>query len=216
MLIVPTSTMTAKLEDITLDPAISKIPLIGFDNLVTQIEELMAKKPHAVIAISGFGGSGKSHLADQLRDHFKIKDSQTVRMDCLYSADPNGPGIFDQSDWTLFARILEDVREGKRLQYQGKCDNGEVIHCDEALPNLVIVEGIRLLQPRFMPSFDISVWIDCPQEFAKQRAKARDREQGNDEQTVNRWDTDWGPKDKEYFVTFRPDQLATYLYKDYK
>jgi uridine kinase len=190
--------------------------LIGFDDLVVQIEQLAARKPHALIAISGFGGSGKSHLADSLRDHFKIKESQTVRIDCLYSVNPHGPGIFDQSDWTLLARILEDVRAARRLHYEGRDDKGELIQYDEPLPQVVIVEGIRLLQPRFMSSFDISVWIDCPQEFAKERAKTRDRSQGDDEQTVSRWDTDWGPKDREYFDTYRPDLLATYLYKEYK
>lgn len=44
---------------------------------------------------------------------------------------------------------------------------------------------------------------------AIQRAKVRDREQDEDGQMVNRWDTDWGPKDREYFDKFRPDQLAT-------
>lgn len=187
-----------------------------FNQLVNQIEQLMIDKAHLVIAISGFGGSGKSTLADQLRDHFKIKDEQVVRIDNLYGPNPNGPGIFDQSNWKLLTRILEDVHAGKKLHYEGKNDKGELIYCDEVLPKLVIVEGIRLLQPKFMPKFDISVWIDCPQEFAKQRAKARDRSQGEDEATVARWDTDWGPKDKEYFDTYHPQQLATFLYNDYK
>ncbi|GAG89728.1 unnamed protein product [marine sediment metagenome] len=87
------------------------------------------------------------------------------------------------------------------------------MHFDEELPKLVIVEGIRLLQPKLIPNFDISVWIDCPQAIAIQRAKARDRKQGEDEQTVERWDTDWGPKDKEYFDMYRPDKIATFIYK---
>jgi uridine kinase len=189
---------------------------IGFQDLVKEIEEQLIHKPRIVVAISGFGGSGKSHLADQLRDHFSIKDEQLIRIDQLYGPNPNGPGILDQSDWELLARILGDIHLGKRLQYQGKSDKGERILCDEPLPRVVIVEGIRLLQPRFMHYFDLSVWIDCPQEFAKARAKARDRSQGDDEQTVARWDTDWGPKDREYFDTYRPDQLGTFLYRDYK
>ncbi len=187
---------------------------IGFAELVTQIEKQLAKKPHAVVGISGFGGAGKSHLADQLRDHFKISDKQIVRIDHLYGPNHNGPGIFDQSDWPLLARILEDVHAGERLQYQGRNDKGESVHRDEALPKVVIVEGIRLLQPHLMPSFDISVWIDCPQELALKRTKARDRAQGDDEQTVSRWDTDWGPKDKKYYDTYRPNQLATFVYNN--
>lgn len=189
---------------------------IGFDKLVEQIEAQTSVKPHVVVAISGFGGAGKSTLADRLRDYFQIRDEQIIRIDCLYGTNPNGPGMFDQSDWPLFGRILEDVRAGKTLQFVGKDDKGIPVHRDEALPAVVIVEGIRLLQPQFLPSFDISVWIDCPQEFAMIRAKNRDRGQGDDEQTIARWDTDYGPKDKEYFEVYRPDLLATVLYTEYK
>ena len=185
-----------------------------FDELVLAIEELMKQKPHAVVAISGFGGSGKSHLANRLRDYFKIKENQVVRIDNLYGQYPDGPNIFDQSDWPLIEKLLGDVCAGKKLQYQGKDFIGNILYFDEELPKVVIFEGIRLLQPKLLPYFDISVWMDCPQDSAIQRAKARDREQGEDEQTVNRWDTDWGPKDREYFDKFRPDQLATLLYKE--
>ncbi len=184
-----------------------------FDELVLAIEALMLQKPHVVVAISGFGGAGKSHLANRLRDYFKIKDTQVIRIDNLYSSSPDGPNIFDQSNWPLIETILGDVPTVKRLKYQGKDFRGNMLSFDEELPKVVIIEGIRLLQPKLLSYFDISVWLDCPQDFAIQRAKVRDREQGEDEQTVNRWDTDWGPKDREYFDKFRPDQLASFLYK---
>ncbi len=183
------------------------------EQLIALIEQVLKNKLYAVVAISGFGGSGKSTLADRLRDHFQIKDNQIVRIDHLYGPNPSGPGIFDQSDWLLLEHILTDIRAGKRLMYQGKGDKGRALHIDEELPRVVIVEGIRLLQPKLMPYFDVSVWIDCPQDIAIPRAKARDRSQGDDEATVSRWDTDWGPKDKLYFDTYRPDQLATFLYR---
>ncbi len=185
-----------------------------FDKLVAEIELLMKKRSHVIVAISGFGGSGKSHLTNRLRDYFNIKDNQIVRIDNLYGPNPNGPDIFDQSDWPLINLILKNAHAGKRLQYQGKDFMGKTLLFEEELPKVIIFEGIRLLQPKLMPRFDISVWIDCPQDIAMQRAKARDREQGEDEQTVGRWDSDWGPKDKEYFDTYHPTQLATFIYKE--
>ena len=162
----------------------------NFEELVSKIEQIAKNKPHIIIGITGFGGSGKSHLADRLRDHFGINDNQIVRIDNLYGPNPTGPGIFDQSDWNLIERILKDSTAGKRMKYQGKGDTGKVLHLDEDLPQTVIFEGIRLLQPKFDQYFDISAWIDCPQDFAIERAKDRDRSQGEDEETVNRWDTD--------------------------
>ena len=188
----------------------------SFKKLVSRIEQVAGNKPHTITGITGYGGSGKSHLANKLRDHFDINDNQVIRIDNLYGLNPKGPSIFDQSDWRLIESILKDSSVGKRLEYQGKDYKGKVLYFDEDLPKIVIFEGIRLLQPKFNQYFDISVWIDCPQDFAVERAKTRDRSQGEDEETIGRWDTDWGPKDEKYFDIYRPDQLASFIYKDYQ
>ena len=185
-----------------------------FNDIVSLVKENTENNQHVVVAISGFGGSGKSYLADALADLFKIKRNQVIRIDCLYSTNPDGPGVLDQVDWENLESILKNIRSGDRLCYQGRGYRGEDLHFDEELPNIVIVEGIRLLQPRFAPYFDISIWIDCPQEFAIQRAKVRDRGQGESEEEVARWDTHWGPLDKTYFEEYRPDSLATMLFRE--
>ena len=199
-----------------MERAFAEISHHGFADLVAQIEHLSLQKSNMIVGITGFGGSGKSTLADRLGSYFKVKEEQRVSMDLLYGPNRHGPDIFDQNNWDLLIRILEDSRTGKKLLYQGKDDKGLPVQRDELLPKILIVEGVRLLQPRLMKFFDISVWIDCSQEYAIQRAKNRDRAQGEDELTVNLWDTDWGPKDKTYFEKFRPDLLASFIYKEYK
>jgi uridine kinase len=190
--------------------------LATVEDLVARLQALLQGKDRVTIAISGFGGSGKSHLATQLREQFAIKADQVIKMDRLYSSNPDGPGILDQNDWVLLRRILRDIREGRPLKYQGRTYRGRIVEVDEELPRVVIVEGIRLLRPDTFEFFDATIWINCSQAFALQRAKERDRLQGEDETEVARWDTDWGPKDRAYFDRYRPARGAMFLYDGYR
>lgn len=186
-----------------------------FAPLIQEIEKHAKKKLPVFVAISGFGGAGKSSLTEKLREYFKIDDQQVIHIDHLYSNNPDGPGIFDQNDWDNLETILKNARNENRLTYIGKNYKRETLCYDEPLPNILLIEGIRLFQPRFMPYFDISVWINCPYNLAVQRAKARDRLQGEAEDVVNRWDTDWGPKDRMHYNQHKPDKLASFIYEGY-
>lgn len=187
-----------------------------FEDLIAQIDEKLSKKPHVIVAISGFGGAGKSTLAERLGEHYQVKRAQIVQLDNLFVEPPYGSGIFDDYDWPLITHIIEEVRQGKRLQYQGRGFLGERPIFNEPLPKVVIFEGVRLLRPEVMPNFDVTVWVDCPHNLALERGKERDRQQGADETHISRWDTEWGPLDDRYFDGYRPDRLATFLYKEYK
>lgn len=175
--------------------------------LVALIDGLSDKPP--VVGISGFGGAGKSSLADRLARHYGIHDQQIVRIDTLYAINPLGPGVFDQIDLATLEALLKDLaRRPARLVYQGRRYRGEPLRVDEPIPPVLLIEGVRLFQPHLMSLFDLSLWIDCPQDVALARAKERDRRQGETEDEIALWDTHWGPLDRAYFGQFRPDLLA--------
>ncbi len=188
-----------------------------FNDLTGRIDTLLAQKPHIIVGVSGFAGSGKTYLADKLTQHYQITDSQVIHLDNLYAPMPRGTGLFDDYDWDLLIQILENSLEQKDLNYQGTGFDGNSYKWQfrQKLPRVLIVEGIRLFRPEYMHYFDLSVWVDCPPELALKRAKARDLSQGHDAQYMQRWDAEWMPLNMKYFTTYRPTELANFLYKDF-
>ncbi|HMI09969.1 MAG TPA: NB-ARC domain-containing protein [Candidatus Saccharimonadales bacterium] len=190
---------------------------MNFDNLTKEIQNLLSEKEHVVIAVSGFGGSGKTTLAERLASHFK--DSTLLQLDNFLINRGEGSGWSGGYDWKRFEHVLLDAKAGKDLHYQWydwpKDETKDWI--DQPLPPLLIVEGVRLLQPNLHPYFDLKIWIDCSIETATEQGKARDRANKADadfdiESHIRKWDDIWIPKEKEYLAHFSPTKDADILY----
>ena len=184
----------------------------GYDDLLRRTRELIEElgRP-AVIAIGGHGGAGKSTLALRLAADLGISTSQVVPTDRLYAAvDTRRAGLFEIQDWPATFDLLRRVRTGReaRLRYARRGYDGQEGVVDERMPAAVIIEGIRILRPETLPLIDLAVWIDLDPRLAGERAKARNRDQGDDAAEIVLWDTKWIPEGVEYERLVRPQQLA--------
>ena len=184
----------------------------AFERLVEAVESVLAIRKPVVVAIAGFGGAGKSTLADRLADRFQIDARQVVRTDSFYSTTPHGRGLFDITDWTLLRRLLSEARSSARLAYVGRNYSGDPVPVDEAMPGVLLVEGLRLLRADVLPFYDVAVWIDWPLEQATRRAKERNLAQGESEYELGLWDTLWAPLDARYLAEYEPPRLAMFIY----
>ena len=188
-----------------------------YEDLAKQIVQLLSTKSPVVVAISGYGGSGKSSLADKLATQFGVNENQIIRTDDLHALNyMHVKDIFQQRDWPVIMDLLANIKTNKRLKYLKRNDKEVESSVDVPLPRLVIFEGIHLLRPQIMSYVDISVWIDCPLQLATNRAKERNRQQGDSEADIALWDTKWVPEAKQYYERVAPQKIANFIYKEYE
>jgi len=161
-----------------------------------------------VIAISGFGGAGKTTLAHHLNSH--LNKSEIVSIDSFSNHDWQRG-----SDWNNFDRnrFVEEVLRPARA------NTFPLSYINEPWPGIpettitvsqvdyLIVEGCSIFHPHLLPFYDYSIWVDCPLEEATRRGMWRDRHIHKNEQDYY-WQNIWMPNDRDFFDKYRPDLAA--------
>lgn len=164
-----------------------------------------------LIALTGFGGAGKSTLAAVLAD--ALADAAVVSLDDFWAPTRDRPG----ADWDAFDRdrlareVLVPARAGQTIRYRPPVwPSGEPGPWRTIAPGAyLIVEGVSALHPSLRSYYDLSIWLDCPLPVATARGIARDRDAGLDNEAT--WRNLWEPNERAYFARHRPDQAATFL-----
>src|SRR5579863_3054482 len=145
--------------------------------VLTAIQKL--KRPKAqplIIAISGFGGSGKTTLAAKLKE--ALGNAQIVSIDSFSTHEWHRSADWDNFDRERFTReVLEPTRANNfPLSFVHEPWPGnpeETITIPTA--GYLIVEGCSIFHPDLLEYYDLKIWINCPLETATKRAMWRDR-----------------------------------------
>lgn len=183
---------------------------MNIEALVRQCKQITPKYKRLIIGVDGLGGSGKTKLAHAIQGTYA--DVSVIATDEFYKPldQRGGQEALDETisqdfDWTRFGTVLQAVKSGDVIQYQGyDWKTGEPGQMRQIpADHWVIVEGIYATQKRFFDGYDRVIWIECPKKVRAQRIESRDGTQARIE-----WETKWAWKEDRYLERERPDVRA--------
>lgn len=177
--------------------------------------ELLVKitglKPPAIIAISGFGGCGKTSLANYLSAKIKA---------AIVPVDAFNKRISQYSNWDLmdYKRLENDVINPFKLganpfTYANDIGEGTVNNIIVKHYGRLIIEGVGLLRANLMKYFDCSIWVDCPLDVAVARGKKRGRGEFHNPHDEE-WEGIWKQNDLQYFEKYNLLELVDYIFSN--
>jgi uridine kinase len=158
------------------------------DDLARNVDALAAKGTTRLIAIDGWGGSGKSRLAAELEK--RLPSVTVVHTDDF--AGPHQPGW----DWQRFSReVLDPLLADRPARFQRYDWDRDKLGEWRQVPagGTVIVEGISSSRRELGPVWDFVIWVDCPRELRLRRGIERDGEA-----LRWKWETVWMPEEEAY------------------
>lgn len=193
--------------------------MVILEELEAVIESRSSPGRRTLIGIDGFGGSGKSALADQIGHHFP--GSSIIHIDDFYKPRvartqlPSSGSVVDPNyDWD---RLIQAVfaygttPAGFTYQrYDWASDRlADYIHIPGS-SRLLVIEGVYALQSRFFERYTVKIWVEAPDDLILQRAVERD---GPDQ--LAQWRQEWMPRERHYQRVEQPDQKADLVVKGY-
>jgi uridine kinase len=182
---------------------------MNVDSIASAIKRNEKHDKPVLIAIEGFGGSGKTTLAEQLKG--ALQDAYTINIDdFIIKAKLTEPswdkGAFDRE--RLEQQVLIPATTGKDIAYQKLNWASDTLSEPIAVTKVayLIVEGISSYHPNIAKYYDYKIWVDTPIELAKQRGHARDGSNEN----AQHWDL-WAENDLKYQQKYHPEQQADFV-----
>lgn len=179
--------------------------------VLSDIKNIKPKFKQICIAIDGFGASGKSTFANNLKE----LDSN-IKIICLddfykefakrFKNNEIKSNINQNYDWERFTNeVLIPLKNGKKIRYQKyNWDLDQLTEWVDVLEtDIIVLEGTYSLQKSFLKFLDYKIWIDTPKKMRLRRAKERDGIEN-----LDLWVEDWIPSEENYNKKEQPKLKA--------
>lgn len=195
--------------------------------LLFEIESRFQDKVHSgalLVAISGIDASGKGYISNMLTASLNNSGYKVANV----GIDPwqNLPKIrlskvnagehfyhnairFD----ALFQQLLLPLKKQRSvtatMDYMQQTENEfhpYTYHYQDI--DIILVEGIFLLQSRWLAYYDLSIWVDCSESTALKRAIKRNQEGLSEADLVTEYETIYFPAQRFHDLQDSPRSLA--------
>lgn len=186
-------------------PAYRIIPAryVPYLPLLFAVDKLLAEREHAVLAIDGMCGSGKTTFADLLSD---VYGASIVRMDDFFLPLPlRTAERFAEAGGNIhYERFAEEVAPhlgtGEAFSYRvfdcGKMALGGAM--EVPVRPLTVVEGSYALHPALRARYDLTAYVMCKAEVQMERLRTRCA----NEALLTRFVHEWIPMETAYERAF--------------
>lgn len=172
------------------------------EEIIQKISNISAKQKLVLVAIDGYGGSGKSTVSKQLKD--KLPHITIVQMDDFYSPSLKRPDLK-----RLQEQVLVPLRNNEQARYQiYKWEKDTLSEWIDIEPSgCIIIEGVFSMNQQLIENYDYKIWVDCSPDKASERGIKRDQEEHGVD-TRDKWLREWLPREKEYIEKENPQGEA--------
>ena len=167
--------------------------------LLAAIDQIMAEKGRAVVAIEGGSASGKTTLADLLQE---IYGCTVFHMDDFFLQPhqrtserlAEAGGNVDRE--RFLTEVLLPLKQGAPVTYRRyDCQTQTLLPSIETVPTtLTIVEGAYSMHPELAEHYDLSVFLHITPELQRVRILMR-----NGSEMADRFFSTWIPMEQHYF-----------------
>jgi uridine kinase len=183
----------------------------SYSEFVTMLHQLDRKVKTLLLAVDGYGASGKSTFAKSVA--VACLEANIVQMDDFYLPSSERlpreivlTRIGADFDWErLQLQVIMPLCQNKPGCYQRYDWGRDALAEWHEVPvgGIVIVEGCYSMQAELLPLYDFSVWVDCPRQLRLERGIARDGEKVRE-----LWEKYWMPAEDFYISSYHPEQKA--------
>jgi uridine kinase len=199
-------------------------------NLAPLVEAVARARNHVpreravLAALSGIDASGKGYVTARLADSLESAGLRVasigidgwLNLPAVRFSKRNPAEHFYQHAFRfeeMFETLVLPLRDTRTIRLQADYTEEtatayrrHVYAFDDV--DVLLLEGIYLFQLRFLPFYDLSVWIDCTFETAVERAVARGQEGLAPEETRRAFRTIYLPAQEIHFERDRPKEKA--------